>query len=146
MNWRTTDTLTLADINLNDETIFERGLSHEAFRILRREAPISWTPAEERVKGHWNLVKYEDVPGVSGPREIFSSEGGIVEYEPVNEEDALDAATGNGKMLITMDPPRHVKLRRLVNKGFTPRAVAAMEPHIRAITNRLLDNVSDKPE
>jgi cytochrome P450 len=41
--------------------------------------------------------------------------------------------------IITMDPPRHVKLRRLVNKGFTPRAVNAMEPQIRQITNAILD-------
>ena len=37
-----------------------------------------------------------------------------------------------------MDPPRHVKLRRLVNKGFTPRAVNAMEPQIRQIANEVL--------
>ncbi len=138
--------LTLADINLNDETLFESGLSHEAFRILRRENPISWTPAEERIKGHWNLVKYEDVLQVSRHPEIFSSERGIVQYEPINPEDATQAANGNGKMLITMDPPRHVKLRRLVNKGFTPRAVAAMEPHIRQITRKLLDGIAAKGE
>ncbi len=47
-------------------------------------------------------------------------------------------------MLITSDPPRHVRLRRLVNKGFTPRAVAAFEPHIRRITTDILDAVSPK--
>lgn len=138
--------LTLADIDLNDPTLFEQGRAHEAFRLLRREDPISWTPATGDVKGHFNLVRYEDVLFVSRHPELFSSERGIVEYEPVREEDAIAAATGNGKMLITMDPPRHVKLRRLVNKGFTPRAVAAMEPHIREITNRLLDNIARKGE
>src|SRR5688500_20379321 len=65
-------------------------------------------------------------------------------FEPWLEEDYSAAAAGNGKMLITMDPPRHVKLRRLVNKGFTPRAVNAMEPHIREITNQLLDDIAKK--
>src|SRR5947199_3462311 len=55
-------------------------------------------------------------------------------------------AAGAGKMLITMDPPRHVRLRRLVNKGFTPRMVAAMEPHIRAITRGILDAIAGKSE
>jgi cholest-4-en-3-one 26-monooxygenase len=43
-----------------------------------------------------------------------------------------------------MDPPRHVKMRRLVNKGFTPRAVNAMEPRIRELTNEVLDRIADK--
>jgi len=46
--------------------------------------------------------------------------------------------------IITMDPPHHVKMRRLVNKGFTPRAVNAMEGQIRAITNEVLDSVARK--
>jgi cytochrome P450 len=44
-----------------------------------------------------------------------------------------------------MDPPRHVKMRRLVNKGFTPRAVEAMEPQIRLITNDILDRIEGRP-
>jgi cytochrome P450 len=46
--------------------------------------------------------------------------------------------------IITMDPPRHVKMRRLVNKGFTPRAVNHMEPKIREMTNKILDRIADK--
>src|SRR4029453_13327346 len=42
-------------------------------------------------------------------------------------------APGAGKMLITMDPPHHVRLRRLVNKGLTPRMVAHLDPRGRAI-------------
>lgn len=136
--------LSLDEINLNDEMLFENGLSHEAFRILRREDPISWTPPTEELVGHWNFVRYEDVLTVSRHPEVFSSEKGIVEFYPIDEAQLTAAATGNGKMLITMDPPRHVKLRRLVNKGFTPRAVAAMEPHIREITNTILDGVAKK--
>jgi cytochrome P450 len=136
--------LTADNINLMDEELFERGLSGEAFRILRNERPVSWNPGQEQVVGVWNLVKYEDVMFVSRHPELFSSERGIVQYEPRNPEEATAAADGNGKMLITMDPPRHVKLRRLVNRGFTPRAVKAMEQHIRGITNELLDDISEK--
>src|SRR5207248_2242680 len=51
-----------------------------------------------------------------------------------------------GVSIITMDPPRHVKMRRLVNRGFTPRAVNAMEPRIRQITQSLLDRLADRTE
>jgi cytochrome P450 len=49
-------------------------------------------------------------------------------------------------MMITTDPPRHVRLRRLVNKGFTPRMVAALEPHIRRIVTDILDDVAPRGE
>jgi len=143
----TTETqLTLTDIDLNDETLFERGLANEAFTILRREDPISWTPPTEHAKGHFNLVKYQDVLHVSRNPLIFSSERGIVQFEPIDETEATAAAAGNGKMLITMDPPRHVKLRRLVNKAFTPRAVALWEPKVRETTNTLLDRIAKNGE
>ncbi|MGI5336522.1 cytochrome P450 [Streptomyces sp. CA-181903] len=42
------------------------------------------------------------------------------------------------RMFVTLDPPDHTRLRRLVSKAFTPRSVAALEPRIRAITGELL--------
>jgi cytochrome P450 len=138
--------LTVDTINLFDETLFEYGLAHEAFRILRREDPIHWSPPTEEVVGVWNLVKYNDIRHVSRHPELFGSEEGIIQYRPINDEDMAAAATGNGKMLITMDPPRHVKLRRLVNKGFTPRAVRGMHDQIVAITKELLDGIAKKGE
>ena len=53
-------------------------------------------------------------------------------------------ASGAGKMLITIDPPHHVRLRRLVNKAFTPRMVAQLESSVRAITHRILDEVAPR--
>ena len=138
--------LTLAEIDLGDELLFESGRAHEAFKLLRREAPISWKPENEFSRGWWNLVKYADVLQVSRNPQIFSSEKGIVSFFPVNEDDTTAAAAGNGKMLITMDPPRHVKMRRLVNKAFTPRAVALWEPKVRETTNILLDSIAKKGE
>jgi cytochrome P450 len=143
----TTETpLTLADVDLGDESIFESGRSTEAFAVLRREDPVHHMPETEYVKARWHLTKYEDVLYVSRHPEIFGSERGIVQFEPVHPDDMDAAASGNGMMLITMDPPRHVKLRRLVNKGFTPRAVNVMEPYIREVTRRLLERSAAKGE
>lgn len=140
----TTDTTSITDINLGDDDLFARYEQHAAFTALRATPGLHWNEGDEEVKGWWNVTRYADVLYVSRHPELFSSERGIVQFEPVNEEDAMAASTGNGKMLITMDPPRHVKLRRLVNKAFTPRAVAVMEPEIRAITNQVLDGIANK--
>ncbi len=129
---------------LGDEMIFEAGLKDDAFKLIRNNDPVHWNPGNDGVKGWWDITKYEDVLTVSRAPMLFSSERGIVMFEPRNEADANAASNGNGKMLITMDPPRHVRLRRLVNKGFTPRAVNAMEEHIRVITNQLLDEAAPK--
>jgi cytochrome P450 len=131
-------------INLGDDALFERFEQHAAFNTIRSRPGLHWNEGNEQILGWWNVTRYEDVLFISRHPEIFSSERGIVQYAPVNEEDQIAAGTGNGKMLITMDPPRHVKLRRLVNKGFTPRAVAAMEPEIRQITKDILDDIAKK--
>jgi len=46
---------------------------------------------------------------------------------------------GAGALMLNQDPPHHTKLRKLVNRGFTPRQVAVLEPRVRGIVDRLLD-------
>jgi cholest-4-en-3-one 26-monooxygenase len=129
------------EIDLASLSLFAEGRAHEAFRRLRAEAPVAWNPGKEWFPGFWSITKYEDVRQISRDPAGFSSAKGItMMVDPENP----GPAAGAGKMLITMDPPRHVRLRRLVNKGFTPRMVAQLEPHIRAITNEIIDGVAPK--
>lgn len=134
-------------INLADPRLFERGEAHEAFRILRREAPVHWNPGTEELNGFWSLTKYDDILFVSRNPNLFISSKGIAGSglrHPERYPQTMANRPG-GASIITMDPPRHVKMRRLVNKGFTPRAVNAMEGQIRQITNEILDRVDGKP-
>jgi cytochrome P450 len=136
--------LSLETIDLADGRLFEEGRAHEAFAILRATPGLRWNPGGETYKGFWSLVRYEDVLYCSRHPEVFSSERGITPFEATDPAFEPAGASGNGKMLITMDPPRHVKLRRLINKCFTPRAVAAWEPEIRKVTAELLDEFGKK--
>jgi cytochrome P450 len=136
--------LTLADLDMADGRLFEEGRSHEAFKLLRDFPGLHWTEGGESFKGFWSLARYEDLLYCSRHPEVFSSERGITSFEARDPSEQTVAAAGNGKMLITMDPPRHVKIRRLINKGFTPRAVAAWEPEIRKITAELLEEFGAK--
>jgi cholest-4-en-3-one 26-monooxygenase len=132
-------------IDLLDLDLFERGEAHEAFRVLRQEAPVHWNPGTAELKGFWSLLKYTDILFVSSHPMLFSSAKGINGpglRDPDNNPNAVSQP--GGISIITMDPPRHVKIRRLVNKGFTPRAVNAMEPKIREIARSLLDRIADR--
>jgi cytochrome P450 len=134
-------------IDLSDPGLFERNEAHEAFRLLRRDAPVHWNPGTEVFNGFWSLTKAEDVLYVSRHPELFISGHGIAGSGPrhadVRDQLFQQEVGVEGASIITMDPPRHVQMRRLVNKGFTPRAVNAMEPKIREITNEILDRVGN---
>ncbi|MBN9491724.1 cytochrome P450 [bacterium] len=147
-------TATPSALDLSPEA-FEQERFHDILRQLRHEAPVSYHPGTEISNGFWSLTKYEDIRFVSRNPNLFISSKGIA--GPGLRPEALaammaedpeaaqrQAAAGGAVSIITMDPPRHVKMRRLVNKGFTPRAVNAMEDQIRAITNTILDRIAAK--
>ncbi|HMO95063.1 MAG TPA: cytochrome P450 [Tepidiformaceae bacterium] len=143
------------DINLAQAEVFERAEAHELLRVLRNHEPVHWNPGGPRNNDFWNITKYEDVLFISRHPELFISSKGIagsglrpeVMEELMKDPTTAMAASGSGNVsIITMDPPRHVKMRRLVNKGFTPRAVNAMEPEIRRITTEILDTIAARGE
>jgi cytochrome P450 len=135
------------EINLLDLGLFERGEAHEAFRVLRREAPVHWNPGNDELRGFWSVFKYDDIKFVSSHPELFISSKGINGPGVRNPDLNPNAQSQPGGVsIITMDPPRHVKVRRLVNRGFTPKAVNAMEPRIRQIARGLLDRLDGRAE
>jgi cholest-4-en-3-one 26-monooxygenase len=64
--------------------------------------------------------------------------GGVVGLE---ERPGQEEFQGAGKLMLTMDPPDHTRYRKLVNKGFTPRMIGQLEPRIRGICERIVDDV-----
>lgn len=87
--------------------------------------------------GFWALTRYADVVEASRDWETFSSaEGPMIEK---TSRELLDPLP----MMISEDPPRHDLLRGLVSRVFTPRAVAALEPAMRAIVTRDLDRLAE---
>jgi cholest-4-en-3-one 26-monooxygenase len=71
------------------------------------------------------------------PQTFSSSRGGTNIFE-LSPEDLQTTRT----LMLNMDPPQHTKYRRLVNQGFTPRMVAALEPHVRDICRRIVDRIA----
>ncbi len=127
----------ITDIRLADPDTFVEGVPHEHFARLRREAPVSWEQLDDG-SGFWRVMRYDDIVTISTSPAIFSSSKGT------NIEDM--EGVGLDQMMLNMDPPRHTKLRNLVSKGFTPKMVRAMEPHIRDIVRAIIDNVAPRGE
>ena len=140
MDLSTTD---LSDIDLLDRDRYVEGVPHEWFTRLRQHAPIYRHP-EPNGPGFWVFSKYDDVAAIGRDAATFSSSaerGGVIMLE--EPEEPVDMSLGANLMLM-MDPPEHTRYRKLVNRGFTPRMVTALEPHIRELTTRILDEAMAK--
>ena len=132
-------------IDLLDFDRFQRGEHHEMFRRLRAENPVSWHENPDG-KGFWNFVKHADVVEVNRDSERFSSEvGGVSILDPEEIESSRGSFNDTrGVMMLTMDPPKHTKLRLLVNKGFTPRMIGLLEQYLRHRSTVIVDNIIER--
>jgi cholest-4-en-3-one 26-monooxygenase len=133
--------MTLEHIDLNDPDSFVDGTPHHWFKQLRAESPVHWH-AEKGGPGFWCVTKYEDVKSISRNPMLFSSwQGGT----NIRESDEASLA-GLRMIMLNMDPPQHVKFRRIVQRGFTPQMVAKQEPYLRALAARIVDAVAERGE
>jgi len=125
-------TRALDDVYLDNDAFAER-VPHETFELLRNESPVHWYDWEHG-KGFWCITRYDDVVAVLKDWRTFSSETGATALEDL-DPDQIEAR----KSMLDTDPPKHSSLRAIVNKGFTPRAVAAYEQLLRDLTRQILD-------
>jgi len=102
----------------------------DALRHLREHDPVHWSEPDQL----FVLSRFEDVAYVSKHNQLFCSGEGVLPGNP--------AKIG----LIDEDEPRHTQLRRLINKGFTPRMVKKLEVAFRAITDEALDAIAERGE
>ena len=134
----------LGEIDLLDRDRFTQGVPHEWFTYLRANAPVYKHPEPEG-PGFWVITRHADVCAVGKDAREYSSDqarGGVVGLEErVDQPEFVDTGA---KLMLTMDPPDHTRYRKLVNKGFTPRMIGQLEPRIRAICERIVDDVVAK--
>jgi cholest-4-en-3-one 26-monooxygenase len=135
-------TMTLEDVNLADPGNFVAAVPHDMFEVLRRDAPVWFHPGTDEVEGFWCIVKHADLVELSRAYGHASSAlGGITLHDASAEDLELQR-----QMMLMMDPPKHTKLRLLVNKGFTPRMIGRLDEHIREITKSIVDEVAARGE
>ena len=103
------------------------------------EPPVDHWPAGT---GFWAVLRHAEVEHVLRHPQIFSSGAGLTQVYDAPEP----VRVALRRMMINMDPPEHSRLRSLVTKAFTPRAVARLEARITARARQLVAAAADRPE
>jgi cytochrome P450 len=127
-------------VPLIDPLTYETGPPFELLRRLREETPVVWVdePAlhgQPAGTGFWLVLRHGDVEDVLRNPGTYSSWLGATQVR-----DAADLEWVR-RMMLNMDPPDHTRLRRLLTRSFTPRAVAALTGAIEATAARLVDRM-----
>jgi cytochrome P450 len=107
--------------------------AYATYRRLRDEAPVYYNAKWD----FWALTRYDDVAPATKDHETYSSAKGAT----LDMMKAHDDAIPLPKVIISMDPPEHQKMRKLVSNVFTPRAIASLEDMVREKVYERIDAI-----
>jgi cytochrome P450 len=127
-----------------DPATYVAGVPFDALTRLRRSHPVVWVPEIPVLgwpagPGFWLVLRHADVQSVLTRPALFSSALGATQIRDPSSPAALDYVR---RMMLNMDPPEHSRLRRLLSRSFTARAIARLSDqitsHARSICSRAL--------
>jgi cytochrome P450 len=124
-----------------DPATYVDAVPFDALARLRRDRPVVWVDERPVLgwpagPGFWLVLRHADVEAVTRQPRLFSSWLGATQIR----DPATPAALGYvRRMMLNMDPPEHARLRRLLGRSFTPRAVTRLEERIRGHARALCD-------
>ncbi|MGK5529652.1 cytochrome P450 [Streptomyces sp. URMC 129] len=138
--------MTDTDLLLNP---LEPGFTDDPYPAYRRMRETD--PVHEHPFGFWFLSRYEDVAALLRAAGLSvdarNLAGGVLrdQYDRLDRLDGPDQDSRSVlmKSMLDVDPPDHTRLRSLVTKAFTPRAVAALEPEITRLVDAALDRIAE---
>jgi cholest-4-en-3-one 26-monooxygenase len=129
--------------DFTDPSLLERRLPVEEFVELRRTAPVWWNAQPHGIAGfqddgYWVVSRHADVKQISRDPQTFSSaeNTAIIRFHEGMTREQIEAQR---LILLNMDPPDHTKVRRIVSRGFTPKAVEALREPLRARSRRIVE-------
>jgi cytochrome P450 len=130
-----------------DPATYVTGVPFAALARLRKASPVTWV--DERPvggwpggPGFWLVLRHGDTETVLKQPQLFSSWLGATQIRDPASPEALRYVR---QMMLNMDPPGHSRLRRMLARSFTPRAVAQLEQRIRGHARALAGRVFRGP-
>jgi cytochrome P450 len=132
---------------LHDPATYAVGVPFARIEQLRAQGPVVWVdepelPGLASGPGYHLVLSHELGAHVLSHPQLFSSAArGTQIRDPISEDDLRYVR----RMMLNMDPPEHSRLRRMVARSFTPRAVAALENRIAGQAERIVDRMLAGP-
>ncbi|WP_306362850.1 cytochrome P450 [Nocardia sp. CC227C] len=128
--------------DFTDPDLLAQRLPVEEFAELRRTAPVYWNPQSDASSGfdtggYWVVTRLEDIKEISRNPEVFSAEENTAVIRQPSDATRAEIEIQRA-MLLNMDPPKHTRYRRIIARGFTPRAVASLRDALRARAERIV--------
>ncbi|MFE9993602.1 cytochrome P450 [Streptomyces avermitilis] len=129
--------------DLTDPDLLHQRVPLPEFAELRRTAPVHWVPQQHGLAGfqddgYWAVTRHADVRYVSTHPELFSSylNTAIIRFHETMQREQIDAQR---LFMLNMDPPEHTRVRQIVQRGFTPRAIRALEDTLRTRARSIVE-------
>jgi cholest-4-en-3-one 26-monooxygenase len=140
--------------DFTDPDVNWAAVPHELFKELRRTAPVTWIDQKpgaydgmsaESGGGYWALTRHADVAAVSKNSKDFSSaeNGAIIRFAEGTQRGDIELQR---VMILNQDPPEHNVMRRIVSRGFTPRAIGSLEDGMRSRAARIVADARARGE
>jgi len=132
------------DLDLTDPDIYAERVPVEEFAELRRTAPVSWVPQQPGTTGfddggYWAVTRHADVVEVSRNSDVYSTweNTALIRFNPGMPRERIELQRF---VLLNIDPPQHTKLRAIVSRGFTPRAIGNLRDALADKADRIARN------
>ncbi|WP_240139503.1 cytochrome P450 [Streptomyces sp. MUM 178J] len=139
--------------DFTDPDLLQSRVPHPEFAEARGTAPVWWCAQPTGISGfqdsgYWAVTRHADVRYVSTHPELFSSHTNTAVIR-FNESISRDQIDVQKMIMLNMDPPEHTRVRQIVQRGFTPRAVRSLENALRSRARSIVETAlqsAGKPE
>ena len=133
--------LSFDQLDVISHASYKDGPPYELYRQLRAEAPVIRCRGMEPMytDEFWAITRYADVVEVSRKFQTYSS----AKKGSLMNEQATEIDNDSARLMIDLDPPAHTRLKTLVNRGFTPKAMRMLEAHFREVAVQLIEEALD---
>lgn len=142
-----TESTDLEGLDLSDLELWRDGPPHDVFDTLRDEAPLHWSELGDFPweSGFWSVIRFDDIAAVGRDYETFSSDRSIILVDKLETDpEKPDPMDLSANMMITQDPPRHDRLKALVQRAFTPKRALDHTERMREIINLVFDRALER--
>lgn len=137
-----------AGFDFTDPDVLQRGIPVTEFAELRKTAPAWWNEqaADSSIfddGGYWVISKHHDIKAISRDNDLWSTnaKGAVMRLPEGVTAEQLDLTKA---LLINHDPPEHTRLRKIVSRLFTPRAVAVLEEKLALAAREIVSTAAEK--